>query len=63
MQEIDLRNRLKVNNSEQGKKTDVKKIGLHERLQSFPNEHLCISCLCLFKQLFVLKELRTVKTT
>ena len=28
--------------SERGKKTDVKKIGLHERLQSFPNEHLCI---------------------
>ena len=28
--------------SEQGRKTDVKKIGLHERLQSFPNEHLCI---------------------
>ena len=28
--------------SELGKKTDVKKIGLHERLQSFPNEHLCL---------------------
>lgn len=28
--------------SERGKKTDVKKIGLHERLQSFPNEHSCI---------------------
>ena len=28
--------------SERGKKADVKKIGLHERLQSFPNEHLCL---------------------
>ena len=41
LQEIDFRSRPKVN-SERGKKTDVKKIGLHERLQSFPNEHLCI---------------------
>ena len=28
--------------SERGKKTDGKNIGLHERLQSFPNEHLCL---------------------
>ena len=49
--------------SERGKKTDVKKIGLHERLHSFPNEHLCISCLCLFKESLVLKELKTVKTS
>ena len=30
------------NYSEQGKKTDVQKIGLHERLQSFSNKHLCM---------------------
>ena len=39
-QEIDLRSRPKVNTVNGGKKTDVKKIGLHERLQSFPNKHM-----------------------
>ena len=41
LQEIDFRSR-QGKYSERGKKTDVKKIGLHERLQPFPNERLCI---------------------